>query len=247
MNRFFVEPDRIVNKIVEFPEDLTHQIMHVLRLTDGDRVEVFDNHGHVYLVTLKIELKRNQVLGEIRQNLPMTSEPNVQISLYFSMSTREKVEWILQKGTEVGVCTFSPFISHRSLTRTPSISENRRQRWEKIIQEAAEQSGRERLPKLNLPKEFDACLLEAPQIHELNLIAWEGVTQQREVLLEELANFKGQTIGLFTGPEGGFSAEEVQLAKQAGLRVTSLGRRILRMETAAIVFPALVLFALQDF
>lgn len=247
MNRFFVEPDRITGKSVAFPADLAHQILHVLRLKDGDCVEVLDNLGHVYQVALVLHEEDKQVSGEIQGDLPLTSEPKVHITLYFGLSNREKIEWILQKGTEVGVSAFSPFISQRTLLRSTALSENRWSRWEKIIREAAEQSGRGRLPELNSPKALDTCISDAKRLHALNLIAWEDATGDDQQLDKELAGIKGKTIGLFVGPEGGFSQDEVSMAQKLGIGVVSLGKRILRMETAAIVFPAIVLFALQEF
>lgn len=247
MNRFFVEPERITNKSINFPADIAHQILHVLRLKHGDEVEVFDNGGHVYRVSLGINAEENQVLGKIQDTLPLRAEPKVRITLYFGLSNREKTEFILQKGTEVGVATFSPFISQRTLVRSSSFSENRRARWEKIIREAAEQSGRGRLPELNAPKNLQNCFSEAQRLNALNLIAWEGASQADQKLSKSLAGFNRITLGLFIGPEGGFSQDELNKAQAASCGVVSLGTRILRMETAAIIFPALVLFALQDF
>jgi 16S rRNA (uracil1498-N3)-methyltransferase len=247
MNRFFVEPDHITGKDITFPADLTHQILHVLRLKEGDLVEVLDNLGHGYRVALVVNTAQNHVLGEIQQEFPLMTEPKVQITLYFGLSSREKIEWILQKGTEVGVSAFSPFISQRTLVRPSTFPENRRARWEKIIREAAEQSGRGHLPELNSPKALETCFYDARRLLDLNLIAWEGATQDDQQLNKNLIGFKGKTIGLFVGPEGGFSEDEIRQAEQVGLQVVSLGKRILRMETAAIIFPALILFALQDY
>ena len=247
MNRFFVSPDRIAGKDIVFPADLTHQILHVLRLKDGDWVEVLDNRGQGFRVLLVFKEDESQVFGEIQEKIPVISEPSVKITLYFGLSNREKIEWIIQKGTEIGVSAFSPFISQRTLVRSSSISEKRRVRWERIVREAAEQSKRFRLPELNSPEALDTCFSIAQQLHDLNFIAWEGAPSDGQKLNEKLKDFKGKTVGLFVGPEGGFSEGEVKRAQEAGFRVVSLGKRILRMETAAIVFPALVLFALQDF
>jgi 16S rRNA (uracil1498-N3)-methyltransferase len=162
------------------------------------------------------------------------------------MTSRDKFEWILQKGTEIGISEFSPFISFRTLVQSADLSEKKMARWERIIQEAAEQSHRGRLPKLNQPQEFEACLNSSAAITSLSLIAWEEEGANQVKVAQSLEGFDGSSIALYVGPEGGFSEEEIHLAKESGCRVVTLGDRILRMETAAIVFPAVVLHDLGE-
>jgi 16S rRNA (uracil1498-N3)-methyltransferase len=162
------------------------------------------------------------------------------------MTSRDKVELILQKGTEVGVSKFSPFISSRSLVQSTALSDKRKLRWERIIREAAEQSHRGKLPALISPMRFKECLSANFDQHDLSLIAWEGAAATEGALRESLKDFEGLKIALFIGPEGGFSDDEIGTAKKAGCQVISLGERILRMETAALVFPAIVLYQLGE-
>ncbi len=122
----------------------------------------------------------------------------------------------------------------------------RQARWEKIIREAAEQSHRGRLPVLHAPQNFLVGLTDVANENRFSLIAWEGIEPSENGLKKILSSYSGSSIALFVGPEGGFSLEEINQAKIAGCQVISLGRRILRMETAAIIFPALVLFALNE-
>ena len=117
MHRFFINPNQISGKRVIFPPDIIHQIMHVLRMAEGDLVEVLINDGFACLTQLHLDPVRQKVFGEIKEKYRILSEPRVDSQLYFALSNREKVEWILQKGTEIGVSSFCPVISSRSIVR----------------------------------------------------------------------------------------------------------------------------------
>ncbi|MFU8827489.1 MAG: RsmE family RNA methyltransferase [Brevefilum sp.] len=245
MHHFFIPPDSIHGQEVTFPHPLAHQIWHVLRLREGDRVAVLDNSGKRFTVVLGDTGGEQVLTGQILRADTVTSEPHTHLALYFGLSSREKVEWILQKGTEIGVSAFCPFISSRTLVTSPDFSTKKLARWERIIQEAAEQSGRGRLPALNAPENLLKCILMAQSEYDLCLMAWEGASRDDFKLGELRPRFGRDSIALFVGPEGGFSAEEVDAAMEAGVQIVSLGARILRMETAALVFPALVLHELE--
>jgi 16S rRNA (uracil1498-N3)-methyltransferase len=246
MHRFFLPPEQITGQRVTFPKETAHQIMHVLRLTEDDQVAVLDNSGLVHHVSLRVDSTALTVSGVIIKTQPVRSEPKTHLSLFFGLTSREKVEWILQKGTEIGVTAFYPFTSSRTLGKPGSVSIKKLARWERIIKEAAEQSGRGILPALHAPQDLAFCFSEAAMDHDLCLIAYEAADENVQRLSDVLERFTGASIALVVGPEGGFSEEEVQFGLETGYRVISLGARILRMETAAIVFPALVLYALGE-
>lgn len=247
MHHFFLEPDTIQQPLVRFPNEIGHQIRHVLRLTNGDLVGVLDNSGMIYTVELRLESTGQRVSGKIVSSRMVESEPNVQLGLFFALSSRDKVEWILQKATEIGVSSFYPFVSSRSLVTALALNEKKQARWVRIIQEAAEQCRRGKLPVLNPPAMLEECLDFASRKFDLCLIAWEGADIVRKSLAQVLSPFDGKSIALFVGPEGGFSEDEVAAAVQVGCRVVSLSALTLRMETAALVFPALVRYHLQVF
>ena len=246
MNRFFLTISNFKNDIVYFPPNFAYQILHVLRLGDGDQVEVMNNQGWVFLVKLRIEADTRQVTGEVVNSSPSLTEPDTELALCFGLSSRDKVELILQKGTEVGVSAFFPFVSSRTLVQSVDLSPNKMARWESIIREAAEQSHRGKIPELKPPMAFAACITETAHTHSLSLLAWEKASTVQETIRQGIMSDQWKAIALFIGPEGGFTYKEIQLAKDKGCRVVSLGRRILRMETAAIVFPALVLYELEQ-
>jgi 16S rRNA (uracil1498-N3)-methyltransferase len=215
-------------------------------LKDGDSVKVLDNSGKVYTVRLEVDEARKAVGGTVLDAAVSLSEPPFKVTLCCGLTQRDKLELILQKGTEVGVTDLRPFVSSRTLVQSTTLKDKRRNRWEAIIREAAEQSGRGRLPRLHAPVALQE-ILESRSVNALSLIAWEDADTGAGSLTQVLKGFSGDEVQMLVGPEGGFSAEEVGAAREAGWQVVSLGPRILRMETAAILFPALVLHEIEKF
>ena len=246
MNRFFINKENFIKGEIRFPRATTHQILHVLRLGDGDEVRVLDNQGQVYEVRLVVDHASDTLRGVILSSDAESAEPGTQVSLCFGLTNRDKVELILQKGTEVGVSAFFPFISERTLIQTTDLSAAKFERWERIIREAAEQSGRGRLPRLHRPMAMEDCARKVSGNHARVLAAWEEAGAGPANRLSTVLPVKVESLALFVGPEGGFSRDEIQSIQNLGGEVVSLGKRILRMETAAIVFPALVLFGMGE-
>ena len=243
MHRFFLPINSITSEKVNFPAPIAHQIRHVLRLKEGMEVEVLDNQGTALRVRLE-EVGESSVVGRIIACSQPQDEPSVSLTVCVSLTQREKFEWILQKNVEVGTSCILPFIARYSLVREKTIETKRRQRWEDILREAAEQSERVRIPTLgevcSLAKMITNCTAE----HDVCLAAWEGehTTSLQQALQKQGNNLR--SVAIFIGPEGGFAQQEVELFEQAGVKPVSLGKRILRMETAAIVAPALILYEL---
>jgi len=242
-HRFFISPEKILDGRVIFPKDLQAQISRVLRLKPGDEVEVLDNKGETFQVKLVQEPDRS-LSGEIISSRPMLTDPRVRLTLFFGLTQREKMEWILKKGTEVGISAFQPFISRRTLAQQGGSAEKHRLRWEAILREASEQSGRGRIPELFPHLKFNDALKASLASCSMVLAAWEDETDND--LKVVLGSSKPASIGLFCGPEGGFDPAEINLMKKAGVHFFSLGKRILRMETAAIIAPALVFYELGE-
>ena len=250
-HRFFIKQFDPTLKVIKFPGDISHQIQHVLRLKQGERVIVMDGEGKA----CQVELTRDdsgRIMGKIIEIGEVDSGLNVHVHLYFPLSKKRKVEWIFQKGTEVGVHAFYPFISQRSLVQSTEMNEKKKTRWESIIREAAEQSGRSRLPALHKPGLLSNMIKTAADSSDKLFAAWVGEGDQ--VFKDALTNVRHlvaamdgvPSLGLFVGPEGGFSEAEIEVFKQAEVETVSLGAHVFRMETAAIVFPALVIYELSD-
>jgi len=238
MHHFFVAPEAIDQSQVHFSSEISRQIQRVLRLKEGELANVLDNSGMVYEVELT--LAGTLVLGNIVQQYAGETESRLRLTLMVALSQREKYEWILQKGTELGVSAFLPVISERSLVQKKAAIAGKRERWEAIIREAAEQSHRTRLPDLmEVMTLAEAVALAFDEFNILKLCA--HTTVDATPLREVLSNNQPEACRVLIGPEGGFTAEEVDLARSHGFIITSLGRRVLRMETAAMAAAAIIL------
>ena len=248
LNRFFVDPSAISSGRVVFPLELSRQIHKVLRLdVQADQVLVLDNSGKSYRVQLAGWQGKN-LTGKILETYLPEQEDPLELELAFSLTKREKITWILQKGTELGVTRFRPYVAARSLDRTLQPEPSRMLRWRAIIREAAEQSRRERLPDIEPPSTFADMLKVVPQ-DGLKLIAWEKANPQQQLsagFLTQISAEHTRLVSVLIGPEGGFSPEEVALAESFGFIQFSLGRRTLRMETACLAACAILTNLLEN-
>ena len=266
MHRFFITPDQLHGLIVRFDDDQAHQMRRVLRLRPGERVLALDGQGWQYDVLLE-DVSNSRVTGLVAAQTAATGEPRVRLTLFQSLLQRDKFEWVLQKGTEIGVAEFVPMITRRSLVRdADDVGANKLERWRRIIKEAAEQSGRGVLPTIGAAVPLAVALagLPSPQPSPTGrgdaeggrdrgfaeaatraLMAWEG--EPERTLRQALGETNGLTnVALFIGPEGGYEAAEVEAATSHGVTAFTLGRRVLRTETAAVVGAALVLYELGE-
>jgi len=235
MNRFFIPGDKIQGTKVQFPEDRSHQIVRVLRLQIGDHVCVLDNSGTSYLVEL-VEMDVKTCMGEILKVETNNAEPETNVQLLIALTQREKFEFILQKCTEIGVNRFTPVFTERALVQGMSELGKKAERWGRIVMEASEQCHRSRIPQIDAAITFQQCL-QTNADHKL--IAYED--EHKFSIHKALSGNRVEKTAVLIGPEGGFSRQEVDLAIAAGWKSVSLGPRILRMETAAMVAATLIL------
>jgi len=253
MHRFFVPPTAIQGDQVILTGPIVHQLTHVLRLRPSERVVVLDDSGWEYTVELE-RLERRQVEGRIVDRAKAQGEPHARITLYQAVLKGERFEWVLQKGTELGIVAFVPLLCARNVIRDPEAVRKKLPRWRAIIREAAEQSRRGRLPRLEPPLAFAEACQQAQASGGLSLLAWEGepATSLKDVLKASFElrassiQLPVSSFQLFIGPEGGFTPEEVRLARAHGILPITLGRRILRAETAGLVAAAAILYELDD-
>jgi len=203
----------------------------------GDKIVVLDNSGTAWQVKLT-EVSKSAVRGQIVDQHPAAGEPNLHLTLYQGTLKAQKFEWVLQKGTELGVSRFVPTICQRSVVRDRNALQKKQNRWQQIVQEAAEQSGRGKLPELN-PAMSLAEGLTAAQSAELVLMPWEEAIDES---LNRVLAKPAASIALFIGPEGGFSASEANNAQRAGAKLITLGPRIMRAETAGLAACAAIMY-----
>jgi 16S rRNA (uracil1498-N3)-methyltransferase len=207
----------------------------------GEECVLLDNLGNEYQARLEMvesDLCSAEILEKGR-----AEEPEVQLLMMLCLTQREKFEWMLQKCTEIGAAGFIPVISQRSLVQRESELRTKFERWQDILREAAEQSGRGMIPRLHQVLRFDAAVEEVEHEYPLRLIPWEG--EKLAGLKSVLQSRAQKRVAVLIGPEGGFAEEEVKGAVNRGFQPVTLGRRILRTETAAVVSAALVLHELE--
>jgi len=243
-NRFFVSESGFEDQGVRLSAEQAHQVCHVLRLKVGDAIVVLDNAGHEYDVALTV-VTRREVTGQITDRRESPGEPRVRIALFQSLLAREKFEWVLQKGTEVGVARFVPVQTGRSIVRAKQIDAKKLTRWRRILTEAAEQSHRGRIPEITDAATWSEVLSQLGAFDRNLIAATSGRTRSLKVALQFDDNAPS-SIAVLIGPEGGFTADEVEQACENGAVPVGLGPRILRTETAGMVLPALILHEIGD-
>ena len=231
MHHFFIPPEWLHNNQVILLDPVAHQIRNVLRMEPGQYLCLLDNQGWQYKAEITA-IARHQIHVTLLDQQPAANEPTITFTLYQSLLKRDNFEWVLQKGTELGVTRFVPLITQRTVARTKS---NKEARWQRILTEAAEQCRRGRIPHLAAPLTFAQAL---NQTAACRFIAWVGD------MAPPLPPFPlplPATIHLFIGPEGGFTDDEIQQARQHYIQSFTLGPRTLRSETAAITATALLM------
>ncbi len=241
--RFFVPPTCFRGDRVEIDDpDLARQLAVVLRLGVGDRVVFLDGIGNQSIVVLT-EVGKGRVRGQIEQQELAGAEPHLALTLYIGLMRAERFEWLLQKGTELGVAAFVPVLCERSVS-DGAVGAAKLARWQRIIREAAEQCRRGRIPQLELPIGFNqACagaIANGPA-----LLLWEGQgVQAIGAVLRALTAPVG--LSLLSGPEGGLSDAEYSQAQAHGIVAVTLGPRTLRAETAPLAAAAIALYQFGD-
>jgi 16S rRNA (uracil1498-N3)-methyltransferase len=246
--RFFIPSEWIDGRQVTLIEEIAHQVRNVLRTSAGDRLVVLDNSGWEREVEVT-RVAQNVVLCHVIEERLSPAEPRTKISLYQGVLKARKFEWVLQKGTELGLVEFIPVVCERSLIGDLEDVDRKLGRWARIICEAAEQSGRGQLPRLYPASLFDQSCQRAMRSGGLSLILWEGeevVSLKSALTADATGAARPFSISLFVGPEGGFTEEEVEMARRYHLQPIRLGPRTLRAETAGLVAASGVLYEFGD-
>lgn len=244
MPKFFIDPSALSvgdggQQQVTIEGADAHHLARVLRAKPGDRITVTDGQGNLYAVELTT-VTPETVRGAVRQAGPDHTEPAVKITLFQSILKGEKMDWVLQKGTEIGITAFVPFLSARTIARpAPHQFVKKQERWQKIVAAAAKQSGRGLIPTVHPVTVWPEIPLKLAG--QFTLVAWEGETtcSLRQALSVRPGLAAAQVV---IGPEGGFTPDEVAALVHHGAVAVSLGPRILRAETAGPLTAGLLLY-----
>lgn len=230
MHRFYPDPG-LSRDGLEFltPEDSRHALT-VLRLKKGDRVTVICD-GRPWLAEVAGE--DNRILA-VKKHTPLPStEPRLAVTLFQGIPKADKMDWIVQKATELGVFRIVPVMMERCVVRlSPDDCGKKLDRWRKISREAGKQSGRCLLPELSAPVTVEQ-LLAREDLPEVNAVPWEEAEHFGPLALHS-AHRGIASLGILIGPEGGITPDEIDRLKQRGFLPMTLGKRILRTETAGI-------------
>jgi 16S rRNA (uracil1498-N3)-methyltransferase len=227
--RFYCPPPLPAGATCELPPAAAHHASRVLRLRTGDAVQIFDGLGHALDAKIYAIKGKHVVLHELQTCMDGSESP-LRIVLAQALSGSEKMDWVMQKATELGVAEIQPVQTQRSVARlSESRAEKRSAHWRGIVIAASEQCGRNLLPQVHAPLELGAWLEQARERpgSKFILLPEGAATLQRQPRPQECAT-------LLIGPEGGFGENEMQHAQQMGFVPIRLGARTLRTETAAL-------------
>ncbi len=243
MVRFFVSSGDIATENVILTGNNANHTK-VLRLKIGEQVLVCDGHGIEYLCQIA-EMSSEQVLLHIISSREASTEAAVKASVYLGFPKADKLEHVIQKATELGAYEIVAFPTARCVSRPDEKSLSKKlDRWQKIAASASEQSGRGYIPKVVLLSGLQEALTRARKADKA-ILFYENETATTLHMALEGSSF--HAVSLMTGPEGGFEEREIELAKEYGIEICTLGRRILRCETAPLCALSAVMYACGEF
>lgn len=250
MPRFFVKTEQIKEKQIEIiGEDVKH-IRNVLRKQPGEKIEICNQEdGKAYKCEIK-KIEENKILNEILEEFK-EEENNIKVDIYQGLPKADKMELIIQKSVELGANAIIPVAMKRCVVKIEPKDENKKiERWQKIAESAAKQSGRSTVPEVrkivtiqdiaNLSKEYDLLIVAYEN---------ENENQIKKHLLKckEMLSEKEQIkIAIVIGPEGGLEEKDVEILKQNGAEIVTLGKRILRTETVALNVLSIIMYELEN-
>ena len=247
MRKFFVKENQIKNNQIEIiGEDVNH-IKNVLRLSEKEKIKICDSQNEINYICEILEITKQNVICTILEKAENTAEGNVELTIYQGLPKADKMELIIQKGTELGVTEFIPVSLKRSIVKLDGKDEQKKiERWQKIAEVAAKQSGRDLIPKIENVKKLQ-YICDKIKEYDLVLIAYE--LEDSNYIKKELKSLefkKDYKIAVVIGPEGGLEQDEVEKMQQAGGKVVSLGKRILRTETVALQVASIIMYELEN-
>ncbi len=249
MRKFFVKTENIQenkNEIEILGSDVNH-IKNVLRLKLEDEIQICNQDTSENYIAQISNMSKEKIQVQIIQKIEPIAESNVELHIFQGLPKAAKMELMIQKGTELGVSQFIPVAFKRSIVKLAGKEEQKKlERWQKIAEVAAKQSKRDRVPEIkNIISVKNICNLIKE--YDILLVAYEN--ESENTLKNELLHLKNTKenfkIAVVIGPEGGMEEEEVFFLQQAGAKVVSLGKRILRTETVALQVSSIILYELE--
>ena len=246
MHRFYVNPAQIAgNTILIKGSDVNH-IKNVLRGKPGDEIIICNGQGKdCYCIINRIS--DGEISAEVQSEKDTGTELRARITLYQGLPKKDKMELIVQKAVELGVYDIVPVMTKRAVVKLEDKKkeEKKLERWQAIAEEAAKQSGRGIIPIIRPVQSFKEAISNAKLLGQ-GIIPYENATGMQNTK-QKLESLKSQeSIGVFIGPEGGFEETEIELAISAGIHPITLGKRILRTETAGLAILSMLVLTLEE-
>lgn len=244
MYRFFVPGEQIHGECVEITGDDVNHIRNVLRMGRGEKLVISCGQGTDYYCIIK-EIQSECIMLEVEREEPVRTELPVSLTLFQALPKADKMEWIIQKAVELGAAEIVPVRTRRSVVRLDDAKAAKKQkRWQAVAEAAAKQSGRGVIPRIHEVISFPEALKYARKL-QYRIIPYE-LFDDMDATLETVDRVcGGESVGIFIGPEGGFERGEVEQAMEEGASPVSLGRRILRTETAGLAVLSVLMFRIE--
>ena len=245
MYRSYVSADQLAEKEVFISGGDVNHIKNVLRLEVGDWIVACDGNGTDYVSRIQ-SICSDEVVASIEKVQPTGTELPVKITLFQGMPKKDKLELIIQKAVELGACEIVPVMTKRTVVKLSEEKKinKRLERWQSIAYAAAKQCDRGIIPTVHKPVSYEEALAMADQL-DYNVIPYElqtGMEEARKIVDQAC---KQRSLGIFIGPEGGFEPEEVERAMTRNIHPMTLGKRILRTETAGMALLSILMFQMQ--
>lgn len=247
MQKFFIKESQKENNTIEIIGSDVKHITQVLRMQKGEKVQVcMQETLENYIVTIE-EIQKEKVIATIIEKLQTSVESNVKIDLYQGLPKADKMEYIIQKTIEIGIDKIIPVDMTRCVVKLEEKEAKKKvERWQKIAEAAAKQSKRDKIPQVEQKTKLKEVIKNMPK-YDLFLVAYEEEkVHSLKQVLQKIKKKEDYKIGVLIGPEGGLALNEIELLKESGAIVVSLGKRILRTETAPISMVSNILYELEN-
>lgn len=245
MQHFFVVPDQVRDGYIEITGSDVNHMKNVLRMKTGEQLEISDGNNKKYLCEIE-SLEADKVMARILEEREAENELPSKLYLFQGLPKSDKMELIIQKAVELGAWEVIPVATKRAVVKLDQKkAAKKRERWSGISESAAKQAGRNVIPEIKQVMNFQEALSYAKSLDVL-LIPYELAEGMQDTKERIQAIQPGQSVGIFIGPEGGFEQEEVKLAMEAGAYPITLGRRILRTETAGMTMLSVLMYHLEQ-
>lgn len=245
MPKFFVAQNQIENESIYINGEDVNHIVNVLRLTNDDEISICNKDNNITYKSKIVKIEKSKVTCKIEEILENNTESNINVTIFQGLPKADKMEYIIQKTTELGVKEIVPVMMKRSIVKLDGKDADKKiERWQKIAEVASKQSGRDAIPSIGKILKVQE-LANKVSDYDMFIIAYEkenNVTLKQMLKSIKINENEKLKIGVLIGPEGGIDETEIDLLKEKGAKIITLGKRILRTETAPITILSNIMY-----